>query len=254
MPRTGARRSSLEALSRGRWATRAPFGGWGRCGLLISAPPMCRAGWSRGSWGCGRGRLLSGGRFKTPRPFGPPPASGGLAPPQGRRRISGKSGIFTHFFAKMHAFRAFSGKIGHAAHAKGTALDARQAAPAGARRFTCAPVGAGLAAGFPECAPQGGHTPQNLTLSPASYQPGRMRPGCYAAGSGNAPSPNPPALSHPGKGARGHESARRGIAAAGRERPESARCSVRGRPSYPRAIAASRAAKFSRWEIFALTP
>lgn len=242
VPRTGARRSSLGALSRGRWASRASFGGWGRCGRLFSAPPMCQAGWSRGSWGCGRGLLLSGGRFKTPRPFGPPPASGGLAPPQGRRRISGKSGFFAHFFAKMHAFRAFSGKIGHAAHAKGTALDARQAAPSGARRFTCAPVGAGLAAGFPECAPQGGHTPQNLTLFacelPAGPRAARM-PRRRLGGRTVAQSPRPfPS----GKGGEGSRIPRGGESPAGGqrcgagyglragERSESACCSVRGRP------------------------
>ena len=58
-PRAG--RSSLCGLLRGRWAGRAPFGGWGRCGRLFSAPPMCQAGWSRGSWWLGRDRLLSGG-------------------------------------------------------------------------------------------------------------------------------------------------------------------------------------------------
>ena len=58
-PRAG--RSSLGGLLRGRWAGRAPFGGWGRCGRLFSAPPMCQAGWSRGPWWLSRYRLLSGG-------------------------------------------------------------------------------------------------------------------------------------------------------------------------------------------------
>mgnify|MGYP004565801021 CR=1 FL=1 len=111
MPRTGARRSSLEALSRGRWATRAPFGGWGRCGLLISAPPMCRAGWSRGSWGCGRGRLLSGGRFKPPRPFGPPPPqAGGLRRRRDGGAFPGNRGFLRIFSRKCIRFAHFPEK------------------------------------------------------------------------------------------------------------------------------------------------
>ena len=89
-PRAG--RSSLDGLLRGRWAGRAPFGGWGRCGRLFSAPPMCQAGWSRGPWWLGRYRLLSGGDLKqalravsAASGLGPP-ASGGLAPPSERRR------------------------------------------------------------------------------------------------------------------------------------------------------------------------
>lgn len=89
VPRTGARRSSPGSLHRGRWPGCSPFGGLGRCGLLFSAPPMCRAGWSRspGVW-CRRW-LLSGGDLNPPGPVGPPPASGGLAPPMRRRRCRG---------------------------------------------------------------------------------------------------------------------------------------------------------------------
>lgn len=81
VPRTGARRSSLGSLHRGRWPGCSPFGGVGRCGRLFSAPPMCRAGWSRSPGGWSRWWLLSGGDLNPPGPIGPPPASGGLAPP-----------------------------------------------------------------------------------------------------------------------------------------------------------------------------
>lgn len=126
VPRTGARRSSLGSLHRGRWPGCSPFGGWGRCGRLFSAPPMCRAGWSRSPGGWCRGWLLSGGDLNPPGPIGPPPARGGL-----RRRRDGGA-------------------------AEGATLDARHTAPAGARRFAFAPAGAGPAADFSECAPQGG--------------------------------------------------------------------------------------------------
>ena len=80
------------------------------------------------------GWLLSGGDLNPPGPIGPPPASGGLAPPT------------------------------NGGAAEGATLDARHTAPAGTRRFAFAPAGAGPAADFSECAPQGGHTPKNLTL------------------------------------------------------------------------------------------
>lgn len=210
VPRTGARRSSLEALSRGRWASRASFGGWGRCGRLFSAPPMCQAGWSRGSWGCGRGRLLSGGRFKTPRPFRAAPRKRGACAAAGTAAHFRKAGIFAHFSRKMHAFCTFSpencpcsARQRNDTGSPGSRIAGRTSLHMRARRR-------GPCSRFSGVRPAGGHTPQNLTLSPASYQPGRMRPGCHAAGSGDAPSPNPPALSQPGKGTRGH-----GIRAAG---------------------------------------
>ena len=89
-PRAG--RSSLDGLPRGRWAGRAPFSGWGRCGRLFSAPPMCQAGWSRGPWWLNRYRLLSGGDLKSgpsgrlgrKRPRAP--RKRGAAPPSKRRR------------------------------------------------------------------------------------------------------------------------------------------------------------------------
>lgn len=134
VPRTGARRSSPGSLHRGRWPGCSSFGGWGRCGRLFSAPPMCQAGWSRSPGGWCRGWLLSGGDLNPPGPIGPPPASGGLAPPTRRRRIH----------------------------------DATPAAPStaspGAHCCAYAPGNAPPAADFSECAPQGGHTPKNLTL------------------------------------------------------------------------------------------
>ena len=54
--------------------------GVGSLRAVISAPPMCRAGWSRSPSGWCRGWLLSGGDLNPPGPIGPPPASGGLAP------------------------------------------------------------------------------------------------------------------------------------------------------------------------------
>ena len=97
VPRTGARRSSPGSLHRGRWPGCSSFGGWGRCGRLFSAPPMCRAGWSRSPGGWSRWWLLSGGDLNPPGPIGPPPASGGLAPPMRRRRCrGGNAGRSTH--------------------------------------------------------------------------------------------------------------------------------------------------------------
>lgn len=55
--------------------------GVGSLRAVISAPPMCRAGWSRCPSGWCRWWLLSGGDLNPPGPIGPPPASGGLAPP-----------------------------------------------------------------------------------------------------------------------------------------------------------------------------
>ena len=77
VPRTGARRSSLGSLHRGRWPGCSSFGGWGRCGRLFSAPPMCRAGWSRSPGGWSRWWLLSGGDLNPPGPIGPPPRKRG---------------------------------------------------------------------------------------------------------------------------------------------------------------------------------
>lgn len=143
MPRTGARRSSLEALSRGRWASRAPFGGWGRCGRLFSAPPMCQAGWSRGSCGCGRGRLLSGGRFKSPRPFRAAPRKRGACAAAGTAAHFREVGDFFAFSAQnaciLHVFHEKSpyppalshsgkGARGHGIRAAGNRLRAGSAA------------------------------------------------------------------------------------------------------------------------------
>lgn len=107
--------------------------------------------------------MLSGGDLNPPGPIGPPPASGGLAPPT------------------------------NGGAAEGATLDARHTAPAGARRFAFAPAGAGPAADFSECAPQGGaHTEKSNPVRPLGYPPGRRRPGGHAAGSTDAPAPIPP--------------------------------------------------------------
>ena len=107
-PRAG--RSSLGGLLRGRWAGRAPFGGWGRCGRLFSAPPMCQAGWSRGPWWLGRCRVLSGGDLNPPGPSGRPPQAGGLRRRNTAAQIPKKQGI-AHIFAKYKQFTRFSAKI-----------------------------------------------------------------------------------------------------------------------------------------------
>ena len=134
VPRTGARRSSLGSLHRGRWPGCSSFGGWGRCGRLFSAPPMCRAGWSRSPGGWSRWWLLSGGDLNPPGPFGPPPASGGLAPPMRRRRCRG-------------------GNARRSTHRTGGRTSLRF------RARWCWPC-----CRFFGVRPTGGHTPKNLTL------------------------------------------------------------------------------------------
>lgn len=164
VPRTCARRSSLGSLHRGRWAGCSSFGGLGRCGLLFSAPPMCRAGWSRSPGGWGRGWLLSGGDLKPPGPIGPPPASGGLAPPMRRRRCRG-------------------GNAGRSTHRTGGRTSLRF------RARWCWPC-----CRFFRSAPHGGaHTEKSNPVRPLGYPPGRRRPGGHAAGSTDAPAPiHPP--------------------------------------------------------------
>lgn len=73
-------------------------------------------------------------RFKTPRPFGPPPASGGLAPPMRRRRCRG-------------------GNAGRSTHRTGGRTSLRF------RARWCWPC-----CRFFGVRPTGGHTPKNLTL------------------------------------------------------------------------------------------
>lgn len=184
VPRTGARRSSLGSLHRGRWPGCSPFGGVGRCGRLFSAPPMCRAGWSRSPGGWCRWWLLSGGDLNPPRAYRPAPRKRGACAADERRR--------TH--------------------------DATPAAPTtaspGAHCCAYAPGNAPPAADFSECAPCGhwpaGHTPRNLTGSAAclpsayGFATRWLRRGLCASRGTTGVSPHPPALPHPGKGARGH--------------------------------------------------
>ena len=158
--------------------------GVGSLRAVISAPPMCRAGWSRspGCW-C-RWWLLSGGDLNPPRAYRPAPRKRGACAADERRR--------TH--------------------------DATPAAPTtaspGAHCCAYAPGNAPPAADFPECAPCGhwpaGHTPRNLTGSaaclPSAYGFATRWPrrGLCASRGTTGASPHPPALPHPGKGARGH--------------------------------------------------
>lgn len=158
--------------------------GVGSLRAVVSAPPMCRAGWSRSPGGWCRWRLLSGGDLKSPRAYRPAPRKRGACAADERRR--------TH--------------------------DATPAAPStaspGAHCCAYAPGNAPPAADFSECAPCGhwpaGHTPRNLTGSaaclPSAYGFATRWPRrglCTSRGATGA-SPHPPALPHPGKGARGH--------------------------------------------------
>lgn len=128
--------------------------GVGSLRAVISAPPMCRAGWSRSPDGWCRGWLLSGGDLKSPRAYRPAPRKRGACAADERRR--------TH--------------------------DATPAAPStaspGAHCCAYAPGNAPPAADFSECAPCGhwpaGHTPRNLTGSaaclPSAYGFATRRP------------------------------------------------------------------------------
>lgn len=128
----GGRRLAASIAVDGRAAL--PSGGVGRCGRLFSAPPMCRAGWSRSPGGWCRGVVAFRRRFESPRAYRPAPRKRGACAADERRR--------TH--------------------------DATPAAPStaspGAHCCAYAPGNAPPAADFSECAPQGGHTPKNLTL------------------------------------------------------------------------------------------
>lgn len=81
VPRTCARRSSPGSLHRGRWAGCSSFGGLGRCGLPSQLLQCAGLGGLAAlvvgvGGGCFPAEILN-----PPGPFGPPPASGGLAPP-----------------------------------------------------------------------------------------------------------------------------------------------------------------------------
>lgn len=196
VPRTGARRSSPGSLHRGRWPGCSSFGGWGRCGLLFSAPPMCRAGWSRSPGGWCRGWLLSGGDLNPPGPIGPPPASGGLAPPMRRRRCrGGNAGRSTHRTGGHTSLR----------------FRARWCWPC-CRFFGVRPTG-------------GAHTEKSNPVRPLGYPPGRRRPGGHAAGSTDAPAPIPPPFPRGERGRGITDPLRRG-----RGFLPSYRCLLLGRP------------------------
>lgn len=124
---------------------------------------MCRAGWSRSPGGWCRGWLLSGGDLNPPGPIGPPPASGGLAPPMRRRRCrGGNAGRSTHRTGGRTSLR----------------FRARWCWPC-CRFFGVHPTG-------------GAHTEKSNPVRPPGYPPGRRRPGGHAAGSTDAPAPIPP--------------------------------------------------------------
>lgn len=140
---------------------------------------------------------------------------------------------FRRKFESPRAYRPAPRKRGAcAADERRRTHDATPAAPStaspGAHCCAYAPGNAPPAADFSECAPQGGHTPKNLTLF-ARLATHRAAGGPEATPRARrTPCPNPPSLSPWGKGARGHGSATAGTGAALIALP--AGCSVRGQP------------------------
>lgn len=153
--------------------------GVGSLRAVISAPPMCRAGWSRSPGGWCRWWLLSGGDLNPPGPIGPPPASGGLAPP-----TNGGAPMTPHLPHPRPHHRAHI-----TTHTRPAMLHLQ-------------PIS--------RSAPHAGHTPRNLTGSaaclPSAYGFATRWPrrGLCASRGTTGASPHPPALPHPWKGARGH--------------------------------------------------
>lgn len=126
---------------------------------------------------------------------------------------------FRRRFESPRAYRPAPRKRGAcAADERRRTHDATPAAPTtaspGAHCCAYAPGNAPPAANFSECAPCGhwpaGHTPRNLTGSaaclPSAYGFATQWPrrGLCASRGTTGASPHPPALPHPGKGARGH--------------------------------------------------
>lgn len=126
---------------------------------------------------------------------------------------------FRRRFESPRAFRPAPRKRGAcAADERRRTHDATPAAPTtaspGAHCCAYAPGNAPPAADFSECTPCGhlpaGHTPRNLTGSTACLPSAHgfatrwSRRGLFASRGTTGASPHPPALPHPGKGARGH--------------------------------------------------
>lgn len=183
VPRTCARRSSPGSLHRGRWPGCSPFGGWVAAGCHLSSSNV--PGWVVSQpWWVVSVVVAFRRRFESPRAYRPAPRKRGACAADDRRR--------TH--------------------------DATPAAPMtaspGAHCCAYAPGNAPPAADFSECAPCGhwpaGHTPRNLTGSAAclpsayGFATRWLRRGLCASRGTTGASPHPPALPHPGKGARGH--------------------------------------------------
>ena len=128
----GGRRSAASIAVDGRAAL--PSGGWVAAGCHLSSSNV--PGWVVSQpWWLVSGVVAFRRRFESPRAYRPAPRKRGACAADET-----------------------------AALPRGATLDARHTAPAGTRRFAFAPAGAGPAADFSECAPQGGHTPKNLTL------------------------------------------------------------------------------------------
>lgn len=134
VPRTGARRSSPGSLHRGRWPGCSSFGGVGSLRAFVLSSSNV-PGWVVSQpWWLVSVVVAFRRRFESPRAYRPAPRKRGACAADERRRIH----------------------------------DATPAAPMtaspGAHRCAYAPGNAPPAADFSECAPQGGHTPKNLTL------------------------------------------------------------------------------------------
>lgn len=184
VPRTGARRSSPGSLHRGRWPGCSSFGGVGSLRAFVLSSSNV-PGWVVSQpWWLVSGVVAFRRRFESPRAYRPAPRKRGACAADERRR--------TH--------------------------DATPAAPTtaspGAHCCAYAPGNAPPAADFSECAPCGhwpaGHTPRNLTGSAAclpsayGFATQWLQRGLCASRGTTGASPHPPALPHPGKGARGH--------------------------------------------------
>ena len=177
----GGRRLAASIAVDGRAAL--PSGGWVAAGCHLSSSNV--PGWVVSQpWWLVSMVVAFRRRFESPRAYRPAPRKRGACAADERRR--------TH--------------------------DATPAAPStaspGAHCCAYAPGNAPPAADFPECAPCGhwpaGHTPRNLTGSaaclPSAYGFATRWPrrGLCASRGTTGASPHPPALPHPGKGARGH--------------------------------------------------
>lgn len=177
----GGRRLAASIAVDGRAAL--PSGGWVAAGCHLSSSNV--PGWVVSQpWWLVSVAVAFRRRFESPRAYRPAPRKRGACAADERRR--------TH--------------------------DATPAAPStaspGAHCCAYAPGNAPPAADFPECAPCGhwpaGHTPRNLTGSaaclPSAYGFATRWPrrGLCASRGATGASPHPPALPHPGKGARGH--------------------------------------------------